>query len=53
MLAFIKQHPQEINLGKTDQTWFLDLLLLRGAELHDSAPLHRSEDSGEDQVRWN
>jgi hypothetical protein len=33
ILSFIKSHPQEINLGKVDQTWFLDLLLLRGREV--------------------
>jgi hypothetical protein len=48
ILAFIKQHPQEINLGKTDQTWFLDLVLLRGAELHDGARSKRTEDEVED-----
>lgn len=30
---FIKNYPQEINLGKVDQTWFLDLVLLRGREV--------------------
>ncbi len=30
---FIRNHPQEINLGKVDQTWFLDLVLLRGREV--------------------
>ncbi len=30
VLNFIKAHPQEINLGKVDQTWFLDLMLLKG-----------------------
>jgi hypothetical protein len=34
---FIKAHPQEINLGKVDQMWFLDLVLLNGAELHAEA----------------
>jgi hypothetical protein len=33
LLEFIKAHPQEINLGKTDGVWLLDLILLRGAEL--------------------
>jgi len=47
ILAFIKQHPQEISLGKTDQTWFLDLVLLRGAELNESARSHRAEDDGD------
>ncbi len=47
ILAFIKQYPQEINLGKTDQVWFLDLVLLRGAELHESARSRRADDEGE------
>ena len=33
VLHFIKHHPQEINLGKVDQVWFLDLVLLRGREV--------------------
>lgn len=33
VLSFIKAHPQEINLGKVDQTWFLDLILLQGTAL--------------------
>lgn len=32
LLNFIKNHPQELNLGKVDQTWFLDLVLLKGRE---------------------
>lgn len=35
VLAFLKVHPEEINLGKVDQTWFLDLVLLRGRELRE------------------
>ena len=38
VLTLIKRHPQEINLGKVDQVWFLDLVLLRGREVHDSQP---------------
>lgn len=34
ILNFIKAHPQEINLGKVDQMWFLDLVLLDGRELY-------------------
>ncbi len=30
VISFIRNHPQEINLGKVDQTWFLDLVLLKG-----------------------
>jgi hypothetical protein len=50
ILAFIKQHPQEINLGKTDQTWFLDLVLLRGIEIHETAAHRNVEDDGDDEV---
>ena len=31
----IGNHPQEINLGKVDQTWFLDLVLLKGREVRE------------------
>jgi hypothetical protein len=34
ILDFLRDHPQEINLGKVDQTWFLDLVLLKGREPH-------------------
>lgn len=40
ILAFIKRHPQEINLGKVDQVWFLDLVLLRGCEMHEKEASH-------------
>jgi hypothetical protein len=33
ILTFIKNHPQEITLGKVDQSWFLDVVLLRGSEV--------------------
>jgi hypothetical protein len=36
VLHFIKNHPQEINLGKVDQVWFLDLVLLRGREVPEA-----------------
>jgi len=32
IVDFIRNHPQEINLGKVDQIWFLDLVLLRMAK---------------------
>jgi hypothetical protein len=52
VVEFIRNHPQEINLGKVDQTWFLDLVLLKGREVRQGkssrktiepvhAPLHR------------
>ena len=37
ILAFLKRHPEQINLGKVDQLWFLDLVLLRGTELRETA----------------
>ncbi len=46
-LALIKQHPQEISLGKTDQTWFLDLVLLRGSEVQKPAE-HRDVGDGDE-----
>jgi len=33
IVDFIRNHPQEINLGKVDQIWFLDLVLLKGREV--------------------
>jgi len=38
IVEFIKTHPQEINLAKVEPTWFLDLVLLRGRELHSTSP---------------
>lgn len=32
-LRFLQDPPQEISLEKVDQTWFLDLVLLRGREV--------------------
>jgi hypothetical protein len=36
ILDFLRNHPQEINLGKVDQTRFLDLVLLRGREVRQA-----------------
>lgn len=36
VVELIRNHPQEINLGKVDQTWFLDLLLLKGREFRQA-----------------
>jgi hypothetical protein len=36
ILRFLKNHPQEINLGKVDQVWFLDLVLSRGREVPEA-----------------
>jgi hypothetical protein len=48
ILAFIKQHPQDINLGKVDHVWFLDLVLLKGMELHETGESLQTGESGED-----
>jgi len=49
ILHFLKNHPQEINLGKVDQVWFLDLVLLRGREVPE-AKASRSEQVDEGSV---
>jgi hypothetical protein len=49
ILAFVKRHPEEINLGKVDQLWFLDLVLLRGMELREAVTEGRS---GRDSEDW-
>src|SRR6266849_3454047 len=49
ILTFIRNHPQEINLGKVDQTWFLDLVLLRGREVPTSK-LPRKRDAAKDDA---
>jgi len=37
MLAFIKQHRQEISLDKVDALWFLDTVPLWGHEIDDAS----------------
>jgi hypothetical protein len=49
ILTFLRNHPQEINLGKVDQTWFLDLVLLRGREV-PAAKLPRKRGTAEDDA---
>ncbi|MCI0626721.1 MAG: hypothetical protein L0387_34585 [Acidobacteria bacterium] len=48
ILNFLKNHPQEINLGKVDQTWFLDLVLLKGREVPEAKSRRREEAEGRD-----
>jgi hypothetical protein len=43
ILTFIKNHPQEINLGKVDQVWFLDLVLLKGREVPEAKADRRGD----------
>ncbi|MCI0718096.1 MAG: hypothetical protein L0338_03825 [Acidobacteria bacterium] len=49
ILNFIKNHPQEINLGKVDQTWFLDLVVLKGREVPE-VKLPRRAEAEEEEV---
>jgi len=49
ILNFIRSHPQELNLGKVDRTWFLDLVLLKGRGVRE-ATLPRSIDTAEDDA---
>src|SRR6266850_3731941 len=49
ILTFIRNYPQELNLGKVDQMWFLDLLLLRGREV-PAAKLPRKQGTAEDDA---
>jgi len=43
ILSFVRNHPQEINLGMVDQVWFLDLVLLRSREVRDQTPCCNAE----------
>ena len=38
ILDFLKSHPPEMNLGKVDQAWLLDLVLLKGQEVRRAKP---------------
>ena len=49
ILTFIRAHPQEFNLGKVDQTWFLDLVLLTGREV-PASKLPRTRETAEDDA---
>lgn len=46
---FIRNHSREINLGKVDQMWFLDLVLLKGKGVRE-ARSPRSTDAAEDNA---
>jgi len=48
ILNFVRNHPQEFNLGKVDQTWFLDLVLLKGREVPEVKSARRAETEEED-----
>jgi hypothetical protein len=48
ILAFIKQHPEQINLSKVDQAWFLDFLALRVREVGQAASTRYLGDGHDD-----
>lgn len=48
ILEFLTNHPREINLGKVDQTWFLDLVLLRGREPREAKSSRKPVAEGEE-----
>ena len=41
ILEFLRRHPEEINLGKVDAIWFLDLVLLNGREIGEETAHRR------------
>ena len=41
ILDFLRHHPEELNLGKVQGLWLLDLLLLKGRELGEGATARR------------
>ena len=47
ILDFIRRHPEEINLGKVDPIWFLDLVLLKGRGIGEEAPARRAVEGEE------
>jgi hypothetical protein len=49
ILNFVRNHPQELNLGKVDQMWFLDLVLLKGREVR-GGKVRRTNDAEEEDA---
>jgi hypothetical protein len=49
ILEFLRRHPEEINLGKVDSIWFLDLVLLKGREIGEQTA-HRQNNDSEEEV---
>ena len=47
ILDFIRRHPEELNLGKVDSIWFLDLVLLKGRSLGNEASARAADMSDE------
>ena len=55
ILEFLRRHPEEINLGKVDSIWFLDLVLLKGREIGEQTARRRNcekeEIADDDELR--
>jgi hypothetical protein len=47
LVKFIAAHPNEINLGKVDQLWFLDLVLMKGREASNGNERLITENNGQ------
>lgn len=47
ILGFLRRHPEEINLGKVDAIWFLDLVLLKGRKIGEQTARRRNCDEEE------
>ena len=47
ILGFIRNHPLEINLGRVDAVWFLDMILLKGREASEGRSRRGTEVDGE------
>jgi hypothetical protein len=47
ILEFLRRHPEEINLGKVDAIWFLDLVLLNGREIGEETAYRRKGEVNE------
>ena len=41
--TFIRKHPLEINLGRLDAIWFLDMILLKGREASEGRSRRRTD----------
>jgi hypothetical protein len=47
ILEFLRRHPEEINLGKVESIWFLDLVLLKGRSIGEEASARRADEGEE------
>jgi hypothetical protein len=49
ILEYLRRHPEEIDVGKVDAIWFLDLVLLNGREIGEETAYRRNSE-GEEAV---